>query len=274
MSKCLHIASTSARAKVKRSRRDPIKDPPDSLLIAEYRLNRRLILELCELLRPKLQRRGNALTVEEIVLICLKLLASGSFQNVAKDYVNVGQSTVNLILGEFLDALGEQAIRYIFMPRNTVQAMQQFHSIAEFPGAIDGTHVPIIAPPENEHLYVGRKGYHYTNSQPHDPGSACSLERVEMGRRQNAGGFSFSVRESPQLAQPASWKIGDLATSGRRWRRFVILPCKIWEYRNSSLRKILQRAWSYRHMQTGSLTLRGILLPTFNFFSLLHTSVL
>ena len=65
----------------KKLRRDPF-ELPDDLLIAEYRLNKKLIVELCDMLRPRLARKTNrskALTTEEQVMICLKVLASGSF---------------------------------------------------------------------------------------------------------------------------------------------------------------------------------------------------
>ena len=42
----------------------------------------------------------------------------------------------------------------------------QFYSLGRFPGvigAIDGTRIPIIAPSEDEHLFVNRKGFHSIN---------------------------------------------------------------------------------------------------------------
>ena len=45
---------------------------------------------------------------------------------------------------------------------------EKFYLLGRFPGvivAIDNTHVSIIAPAEDEHLYVSRKGFHSTNVQ-------------------------------------------------------------------------------------------------------------
>ena len=45
---------------------------------------------------------------------------------------------------------------------------EQFYSLGRFPGvieAIDGTHIPIIASSEDEHLFVNRKGFHSINVQ-------------------------------------------------------------------------------------------------------------
>ena len=56
------------------------------------------------------------------------------------------------------------------MPNDSdaVISKQQFYSLARFPGiigAIDGSHVPIIAPKEDEHLFVNRKNFHSINVQ-------------------------------------------------------------------------------------------------------------
>lgn len=54
------------------------------------------------------------------------------------------------------------------MPDTAEAIKQQFYAVARFPGvvrAIDGTHIPIIAPAENEHLSVNRKGFHSINVQ-------------------------------------------------------------------------------------------------------------
>ena len=56
------------------------------------------------------------------------------------------------------------------MPDNltSLQTKEQFYSLGRFPGvigAIDGTHIPIIAPAKDEHLFVYRKGFHSINVQ-------------------------------------------------------------------------------------------------------------
>ena len=68
----------------------------DSELIKEYRMSKEEILNICELVKDDmtpLRRGGRAsgpnLTFEEKVLISMKLLVSGSFQSIAKNYVNV-----------------------------------------------------------------------------------------------------------------------------------------------------------------------------------------
>ena len=49
-----------------------------------------------------------------------------------------------------------------------INVMGGFHEIAGFPnviGAIDGTHIRIKSPPNDEHLFVNRKNYHSINVQ-------------------------------------------------------------------------------------------------------------
>ncbi|XP_018025936.1 putative nuclease HARBI1, partial [Hyalella azteca] len=48
------------------------------------------------------------------------------------------------------------------------QTMRDFHAVAGFPriiGAIDGTHVPIKAPTDDEAIFVNRKKFHSLNIQ-------------------------------------------------------------------------------------------------------------
>ena len=103
------------------------------------------ILEVCSFLENDLKRKNKGrknLTVLEQVLISLKLLASGSFQNSSKDNINVSQSAVSRVLASFKDSLISKKERFIYMPNPTDAAIikQQFCSIAHFPaiiGAID-----------------------------------------------------------------------------------------------------------------------------------------
>ena len=92
------LALRSVRRKQKQCRQENPLQRPENELIYEYRLNKAAILELCDLLREDLKPAlcsSRVLTVEQHVLISLKLLASGSFQSSAKDNINVAQSTVS-----------------------------------------------------------------------------------------------------------------------------------------------------------------------------------
>lgn len=153
-------------------RRDPLL-LSDEKLVAEYRMNREGIDYLADIMREELTsptKRSMALSVEQQILISLKLLATGSFQKVAKDYVNVSQPTVSRCLDRFVNALLPLAPQYIYMPNENEIAniKRKFYDVKRFPGvigAIDGTHIAMIAPRSHEHLYVCRKGFHSLNVQ-------------------------------------------------------------------------------------------------------------
>ena len=153
----------------------------DDEIINEYRLTRRQIYYICEMLKDELtpikdagrgfKRRNSSL--EEKVLISLKTLASGSFQNSSKDNIDVAKITVSKVLNDFVDALFKITGLFIRMPATKEeqrQTMGEFYDIAGFPGVlgcIDCTHIPIKAPsaPEQEYAYVNKKGVHSLNAQ-------------------------------------------------------------------------------------------------------------
>ena len=70
-----------------------------------------------------------------------------------------------LFCQDFMTACFVRKKNFIFMPDylTSLQIKEQFYSLNRFPGivgAIDGAHIPIIAPAKNEHLFVNRKGFH------------------------------------------------------------------------------------------------------------------
>lgn len=158
---------------IERERTNPLEYLNETLLVAEYRVNRVAFEEVCDLVREDLQRKLNSakcLTVEEQVLVCLKLMASGSFQKSSKDCINIAQPTVSKVFSSFLDSMLKHTGRYIKMPETDmlVGEKQKFYDRANFPGiigCIDGTHIPLIAPKESEFAFVNRKGFHSLNVQ-------------------------------------------------------------------------------------------------------------
>ena len=99
-----------------------------------------------------LDSRSNDITLEEKVLICLKTLGSGSFQNCSKDFVQVSQPSVSKILTSISDSMVKLAPTFIFMPptcADIFETKHNFYEVAGFPGVIgciDGSHIPIVAP--------------------------------------------------------------------------------------------------------------------------------
>jgi nuclease HARBI1 len=162
------------KPRVYRDRSQPFEVYDDEELIRRYRLPRQCILDLCGELQHKLERptrRAHALPVATQVFTALQFYATGSFQRVDGDVHGVSQSSVSRIVNNVSVALFSCAVNYIQFPTEADderRLMADFHKIANFPsvlGCIDGTQIAILAPRENEHLYVCRKGFHALNVQ-------------------------------------------------------------------------------------------------------------
>jgi len=121
-----------------------------------------------ELQRPTM--RSHAFPVSLQVMVALRFYATGSFQLVNADVHRLSRSSVSNITRDVTQCLNRVSNQYIKMPTDQVELntnMQGFHNIADFPNvrAIDGTHIRIKSPSEDEHLYVNRKNYHSVNVQ-------------------------------------------------------------------------------------------------------------
>lgn len=172
------------RLRRERRYRDPL-DPlqvRDEHLLRYYRLPRHEILRLCQQLSPLLERptrRSHAIPTHTQIMVTLRFLASGSFQSVIADTTGLTQASVSRVITQVISALYEKARTEIKMPTSVVdinRTCAAFSRVSGFPrviGAIDGTHIPIKAPIENEHIYVNRKGFHSLNLQV-----VCNAEQI------------------------------------------------------------------------------------------------
>ena len=145
-------------------------------LLERYRFDRNGLKFLEQLLGPRIQpatHRHNSLSAMEKILLTLRFLATGGIQLNDADIHNVSQSTVSKVINEVTQHLSSHQFvaRFIKFP-TTIQELdvqvEHFHGIARFPrvvGLIDGTHVRIKAPSEDEAVYVNRKGFHSINVQ-------------------------------------------------------------------------------------------------------------
>ncbi|XP_065419443.1 uncharacterized protein LOC112058986 [Chrysemys picta bellii] len=122
-------------------------------------------MELCDLLSPALKRQNTrmraALTVEKRVAIALwKLAMPDSYRSVRNQF-GVGKSTVGAAVMQVAKAIIELLLRKVVTLGN-VQAIVDGFAAMGFPncgGAIDGTHIPILAPEHQGTQYINRKGY-------------------------------------------------------------------------------------------------------------------
>ena len=164
------------RVRTYREQKDVLNTLTDSELITRYRLDRAGIVYVTDLVRRDLEsptERNHALTAELKVVITLRYLATGKMQQCSSDDLGPSQPTISRVISQALDALTQPRIiaQFINFPttqREIARRQADFLNIAGFPGvvgAIDGTHIRIIAPTENEHEFVNRKNFHSINTQ-------------------------------------------------------------------------------------------------------------
>ena len=134
-----------------------------------FRVSRATFHFLCVKLQPYLERHHvlrEPLSVEQRVAIALWRLGTNIEYRTISHLFGVGLSTACVPVHDVCNAIVEHlAAQYISIP--TGQGLQRivngFSTKWGFPqciGAIDGSHIPIIAPKENPLDYYNRKGYH------------------------------------------------------------------------------------------------------------------
>lgn len=159
------------RARIFQERKNVFELFDDAELIKRYRLDRAGIIFVSDLVRDiisPLTLRSNAISAELKVVLTLRFLATGKMQQCNADDLGPSQPSISRIVMETIMALTAPHIVTRFIdfpttPRVIQQKQAQFMQIAGFPGvvgAIDGTHIKIIAPSVNENVYVNRKRYH------------------------------------------------------------------------------------------------------------------
>ncbi|XP_056604835.1 putative nuclease HARBI1 [Triplophysa dalaica] len=160
------------RERIVRPRLDVLSYPED-FLFERYRFSLQSITYIHTLLHPyitNLTRRGRALTSEQILCMALRFFANGSFLYNTGDAEHVSKATVCRAIRKVCLALKHFLHIFVKFPgHKPVRAIkEEFHMIAGFPnviGCLDGTHIPIIAPSQNEADYVNRKSIHSINVQ-------------------------------------------------------------------------------------------------------------
>ena len=147
----------------------------DSECRARYRFGKDAIMFIVNLVRDEISRPTNrscSLSTTNQVLIALRFLATGSFLQVVGDtFAGLHKSTVSRVVRGVCLALSRKLDRFVAFPqtRETKDELKQgFYELAGFPcviGCVDGSHIRIVAPKNNEPDYVNRKSYHSINVQ-------------------------------------------------------------------------------------------------------------
>ncbi|KAI6653960.1 Nuclease HARBI1 [Oopsacas minuta] len=134
-------SSLMARQRVFRDLNDPLDCYDDMELVRRFRFSRVSISKITELVTNYLNftERSYAASPHLQVCVALRFFASGTFQIICGDGINVSQAS---------------ASRYI---RDV--------SLGCVLGLVDGTHIRIQRPSENEADYINRHFYHSINVQ-------------------------------------------------------------------------------------------------------------
>lgn len=169
----------------------------DEWLMSRFRLPRAVLLDLCAVLGPALQRstrRNRAVPVPLQVLTTLGFLATGTFQRELADRSGISQPTFSRVMPDVLGGIIGLSHLYIKFPYTVGEQANkkaQFAAMSGFPnviGAIDCTHVAIRAPSDVQ--IVCDADMVLANVVARWPGSTHDsfiLRNSSVGRRLEAG---------------------------------------------------------------------------------------
>ena len=154
-------------------RENPLDTLNNEELYSRYRFRRQELFELAQELSPDIKSptgRNAAISPTNQVLLALRFYATGAFQNLIGDSLGVHKSTVSRIIHSVcsLDPQTSHEVNFPVAQQQVKLTMDKFYEMAEFPGmvgCVDGTHIRIQSPSEQEYEYVNRKGYHSLNVQ-------------------------------------------------------------------------------------------------------------
>ncbi|EPB74155.1 transposase, IS4 family [Ancylostoma ceylanicum] len=144
-------------------RRDSMEMLSDERFREQLRLTTRGLAFVLSLLEDDLQsstRRSAALTPAQKLSISMNFFDSASIQRKTYGY---SQATVSRVIAEVSDVLYSWREEFIHWPDEDRLAETRMAGIPEVVGAMDGTHIKIIAPVVDEDSYVNREDYHSLN---------------------------------------------------------------------------------------------------------------
>ena len=141
-----------------------------NLWIENFRMSRNSFFAICgelkEALRKKDTRFRKAISVEKRVAVCLWHCATGEDMRSLGWRFDIGKSTACQIVNDVCKAIVDVLLpRVIKWPTGEAlkSVLNGFTEEWKFPqcaGAIDGTHIPITAPPDYSSNYFNRKCFY------------------------------------------------------------------------------------------------------------------
>ncbi|KAJ8714889.1 hypothetical protein PYW08_004870 [Mythimna loreyi] len=144
------------------------------LFVQQFRLDKLTFVALCHELCQKTTLKGTREIPLKVKVLCaLSFLATGSYQRIVGVTQNLAQRTASRCIRQVVNALNHHAImaKWIVFPKTRhdrsfiKQEFQRRFGLPGVIGCIDCTHVALVKPNNEEHLFYNRKGYHSLNVQ-------------------------------------------------------------------------------------------------------------
>ena len=220
---------------------------------------------LCSTLAPDLQRRDTrlrlAIPVHVKVAVAISRLATGNSMQSIADLYRIGLSSSQVAVSQFCVAVKTHLLQnFIKWPTPVIMEkyardFQDIHGIPYVVGAVDGSHIPIVAPRLHAADYYNRKGFYSVLLQgvvtskclfwDYDIGWAGSMHDANLWGRSDIGQYCEAGKLSPYAL------VGDAAYPCRPW---MFAPFKghkdglsreeyHWNYVQSSTRMCVERAF-------------------------------
>ena len=220
---------------------------------------------LCSTLAPYLHRKNTrlrlAIPVQVKVAVSITRMATGNSMQCIADLYRIGLSSSQTAVSQFCFAIKIHLLKkFIKWPTPTIMAkyareFQELHQIPFVVGAVDGSHIPIVAPRLHAADYYNRKGFHSVLLEgvvcskcifwDFDIGWAGSMHDANLWGRTDIGKYCETGKLSPYAL------VGDAAYPCRPW---MFAPYKghkdglsreeyHWNYVQSSTRMCIERAF-------------------------------
>jgi len=174
---------------------------------------------LCTLLGPIMKKEDThlrqSIPVECRVAVTLCRLATGNTLMMISDLFGIGVSTTSEIVRECCEAIRIRLKPLVFKKptlvrmKNIASEFEALHGIPLVIGAIDGSHIPIIAPPHDPTSYYCRKGFY-----------SCLLQGVVDSR------CKFWDYDFGWCGRMHDWALFQKSEIGKKTMRGKFLPFK------------------------------------------------
>ena len=186
---------------------------------------------LCATLALDLQRQDTrlrlAIPVQVKVVVSISRLATGNSMQYIADLYKIGLSSSQRAVSEFCGAMKKNMLRKFISwpsPSTMERYAQEFQDLQQIPyvvGAVDGSHIPIVAPRLPSPDYYNRKGFHSILLQG-VVSAKCLFWDFDIG-------WTSLMHDANLWARTA---IGQYCEAGKLWPYTLVgdvaYPCRPW----------------------------------------------